>query len=240
LTKLIKILSASVGGGIVLGVGIRLGGAISGQNPDSGRKLSERLGELESRLMSLEGESPPEVSVVQSRLNRESLRTEALGEMSLRLSGELREWVEESVTARMAEVELRLGAESERGRKQMLDAFAESVQTRVIQRISKLEEEVAAQSAAMSELRECSLRTEQSIQKLLGGLGRLIVKHPPASEEAVNPSPADRTSPSEVITPLETSPKSDPLPGTGEALATLPEPPAFARQPKSNRWKIFG
>jgi hypothetical protein len=30
----------------------------------------------------------------------------------------------------------------------------------------------------MTELRECSLRTEESMQKLLGGLDRLIVTSP--------------------------------------------------------------
>jgi uncharacterized coiled-coil protein SlyX len=98
----------------------------------------------------------------------------------------------------------------------MLDAFAESVQTRVIQRISRLEEDVAGQSAAMSELRECSLRTEQSVQKLLGGLDKLVVRRPPAPEEAViDASSADPASPE-------------------------PEPPSFAPQLKAKRWKIFG
>jgi hypothetical protein len=206
LAKLIKILAASVGGGLVLGAGIRLGEAIAAQIPPSpvepDNNLAERLGELENRLRSLEAESPA-----------------AIGS-EVRLRGELRDWLEESVGVRMAEVETRLRTESERGQKQMLDAFAESVQTRVIHRISRLEEEVAGQSAAMSELRECSLRTEQSVHKLLGGLDKLIVKDPPAAEkaaEAVNPEPVAVPEPPPVI-----------------------EPPAFEARPKSSRWKIFG
>jgi len=38
-----------------------------------------------------------------------------------------------------------------------------------MQRISRLEEQVAGQSAAVQELRECSLRTESSVQKLSAG-----------------------------------------------------------------------
>ena len=53
MAKLIKILVASVGGGIVLGAGIRLGEAIAAQLPASslgaGEKLAERLGELVDR-----------------------------------------------------------------------------------------------------------------------------------------------------------------------------------------------
>lgn len=221
MAKLIRILAASVGGGLVLGAAIRLGEAVVGRYPDdAGRKLSDRLGELEARLLRLEGESGAgngsHLDKETSRLSGEERQRETSSDMSLRLRGELREWLEETVTARITDLELRLQAESERGRKQMLDAFAESVQTRVIQRISRLEEEVAGQSAAMSELRECSLRTEQSMQKLLGGLDKLVVRRSPAPEEAViDSSSADRTSPQ-------------------------PEPPTFAPQLKSKRWKIFG
>jgi uncharacterized coiled-coil protein SlyX len=185
------------------------------------------MGELENRLLSLEAGSPmpyrqpgPESGQI------DVLDRTSLDQTSLRMRGELRDWLEESVTVRMAEVETRLRTESERGQKQMLDAFAESVQTRVMHRISRLEEEVAGQSAAMNELRECSLRTEQSVHKLLGGLDRLIVKNPPAAAEApiaekagaaVTPAPAAAPEPAPVI-----------------------QPPAFETRPKSSRWKFFG
>jgi uncharacterized coiled-coil protein SlyX len=175
LSKFLKILAASIGGGIVLGAGIRLGEAIAAQNqpssPHAGgrmaenleekfeQKLNEKIEAIEDRLRNLDVESPAE------------------------LRGALRDWLDEGIDKRMAEVETRLRAESERGQKQTLDAFAESVQTRVIQRISRLEGEVAGQSAAMNELRDCTLRTERSMQKLLGGLERLVVKNPPGAEE---------------------------------------------------------
>jgi hypothetical protein len=41
-------------------------------------------------------------------------------------------------------------------------------------RVSLLEKEVAGHSAGLSELRECSLRTERTLQKLLLGIDRLI------------------------------------------------------------------
>jgi hypothetical protein len=257
--RLLKILAASVGGGLVLGAGIRFGEAMAAQYPalraDAGGKLAERLGDLENRLFSLEGEGPAaissrvnkqaaEVSAVRSELNRENRQIEALGEMNLRLRSELQNWLADNLNSRMAEVELRLRAESERSQKHMLDAFAESVQTRVIQRISRLEEEVAGQSAAMSELRECSLRTEKSMHKLLGGLDKLIVRNPPAPEQAAHASPAGSNGNTPEAPPLETSPQSSSLPGAGEAPAAAPppevEPPVFAAQLKSKRWKIFG
>jgi hypothetical protein len=206
LPKLINILAASIGGGIVLGAGIRLGEAIMAQypapGPDSGgkmvEKLEEKIGALEDRLVTLEAESPVELRV------------------------ELRDWLDESVTTRMAELETRLKAESSVGQKEMIDAFAESVQTRVIQRISRLEEEVAGQSVAMNELRDCSLRTERSMQQLLGGIERLIVKNPPAAPEAdntVHPTPDTPARPEQP--PVVATPDPEPRPGP-------------------SRWKIFG
>jgi uncharacterized coiled-coil protein SlyX len=225
LAKLIKILAASVGGGLVLGAGIRLGEAIAAQIPVSGEpghKLAERVGELENRLLSLEAESS-----AAAQPGSESGPTGVLGQTSLRLRGELRDWLEESVTVRMAEVETRLRTDSEHGQKQMLDAFAESVQTRVMHRISRLEEEVAGQSAAMNELRECSLRTERSVHKLLGGLDKLIVKNVPAAEEA----PAADEAPAA---------REESAPAAGPEPPPVIEPPAFQAPPKSSRWKFFG
>jgi hypothetical protein len=263
LAKLIKILAASVGGGLLLGAGIRLGEAIAAQIPvsglESGHKLAERLGDLENRLLNLEGEIPAaagsrpelekqtaEVAAERTHVDSESgqigvMAPATLDQTSLQLRGELRNWLEESVNVRMAEVETRLRTESERGQRQMLDAFAETVQTRVIQRISKLEEEVAGQSAAMSELRECSLRTEHSVHKLLGGLDKLIVKNPPAAEEpgeGVNLTPADAGA----VAPAERGPIPDEqaAPAASPEPPPVIEPPAFEARPKSRRWKIFG
>jgi hypothetical protein len=170
--RLISILAASIGGGLMLGAGIRLAEAMAAQDqvpqPD---KLAERIGDLESRVLTLEAQKPTAIVL------------------------------EESVASRMAEVEIRVQEESARSRKETVDAIVESVQTRVVQRISRLEEEVAAQSAAMSELRDCSLRTERSLQRLLGGLERLIVKDARQPEpgsggaHGSNPQPRSEASP---------------------------------------------
>jgi hypothetical protein len=129
----------------------------------------------------------------------------------------------------------------------MLDAFAESVQTRVTHRISRLEEEVAGQSAAMAELRDCSLRTEQSLQKLLGGLDRLLVQRP------VSPL-ADFHSDEETIKqegePAGDSPAQQPVAGANaagdesSAESSMEEgsisPPPPDLSPRPRRWSLFG
>ena len=257
--KIFNILAASVGGGIMLGAGIRLGEAIVGREPGARGEgeLAARLGSLENRLLHLEagsaGQDPDtrverqaaEVAAIRSELGRGEQQFEALSEMGLRLRTELRGWLEESVGARMTDVESRLKAEADRSQKQMLDAFAESVQTRVMQRISRLENEVAGQSAAMTELRDCSLRTEQSLQKLLGGLDRFIIPQPdPQAPPAATPSTAaepaapEPSVPEPVQTqPLQTEPvQTEPV----QREPPPPEPRLLPEQRKPRRWSLFG
>jgi hypothetical protein len=200
--KFIKILAASVGGGILLGAGIRLGEAMVGRHmattrdSENGGRVEARLGAFEDRLVNPETVSPATkadaqgerqtvpVAAIRSDLAREEERVAVVNQIGAQLRVELQGWLEQRVGSRMADVEARLRAESDDARRQMLDAFTESVQTRVTHRISRLEEEVAGQSAAMAELRDCSLRTEESLQKLLGGLDRLLVPQ-------LDPTPAD-------------------------------------------------
>ena len=239
MAKLVKIIAASVGGGLVLGAGIRLGEAIATWQPSgesaSSNKLAERLGTLEVRLQQLEGNgsAAPMAGALSGEHGASFLdwATEPKGDRlhdpdpAANLRNELKTWIEENVSTRMAEVEVRLRAETERGQQQMLDAFVESVQTRVIQRISDLEGEVAGQSAAMQELRECSLRTEQSVQKLLGGLDRLIVKQ--TNETAPSQEPARSAAPS-----------PPPIPA-GQPLAAVTSE-RHESVPRRSGWKIFG
>ncbi len=224
----------------MLGAGIRLGEALVSREPGATRepavegRLAARLGALEDRLEHLETESPKssiekqaaEVEAIRSQLAAGDEKLEAVGAIGLRLRGDLEGWLENSVAARMADVESKLRAESEQSRKQMLDAFVETVQTRVMHRIARLEEEVAGQSVAMTELRECSLRTEQSVQKLLGGLDRLVLAQqaPAAKPEAPAPKP------------------EAPAVAEPEIVAEAPEQPPPAMEPvaRSRRWGIFG
>jgi uncharacterized coiled-coil protein SlyX len=250
----IKILAASVGGGIMLGAGIRLGEAIAtresglpaGRKKSEGdRRLADRLGALENRLEDLEvgfdstsaaviaarfDTQDSELAAVRAQLKKEQSQVEDLGKTATRLRGELQDWLETSVSTRITEVETRLKTEAERSQQQMLDAFVESVQTRVIRRISGLEEEVSSQSAAMSELRACSLRTEQSMQKLLAELDRVVVRYP--SAEPAGP-PAQAPAPTEPFMISTTPVVAGPPPGP-------PAPPSLGEPRRRSKWSIFG
>ena len=172
---------------------------------ESDKKLAERIGELENRLLSLEVENPADIGHGPELEHQTSVpdavrHIDAVSETTLRLRGELRGWLEESVAARMAEVETRLRTDSERSQKQMLDAFTESVQTRVIQSgFREWKRRSPANRRRRDELRECSLRTERSVHKLLGVLDKLIVKNPQAAAEGergdLNPAAAVSNTP---------------------------------------------
>jgi uncharacterized coiled-coil protein SlyX len=262
--KLIKILAASVGGGLVLGAGIRLGEAIAtwepaGQSGAAG-KLNDRLGAIENRLQHLEADTagargsrlephPDPTTAPQAGSQIPIEPIESPGEAALRLRMELQGWMEENVATRMAEVEVRLKAESEHGRQQMLDVFVENVQTRVIHRIAQLEEEVAGQSAAMIELRECSLRTERSVQKLLGGLDKLIVKNSAAADPPLESSASPQNVGRDIQSPGAGAVIQPPeaVPPRPAETQTQPPAPSFGQpaqvsegqRRRPSRWNIF-
>lgn len=251
MAKLINILAASVGSGIMLGAGIRLGEALANRDaaprrePEGAGKFALRLDGLEERLLHLESngaagsleKQTSELAAIRSQVAAGEGKIEDLRGVSRRLRGELQGWLEDTVTTRLADLESKLKAETAHTQQQMLDAFVEGVQTRVMHRIAKLEQEVAGQSAAMTELRECSLRTEQSVQKLLGGLDRLIVDRqtPPPADQAAETGARNSTPAPAVETPESSG---QPAAAEPEPVAEPPAPVLVA--PRSRRWSIFG
>ena len=266
MAKLIRILAASLGGGLVLGAGIRLGERLvsqsAGESGEGAGKLAERLGQLEGRLSHLETtgtaqagavdlqgiesrieEQAAAVSAVRVRLDSGASEPETPAKTEERLRAELRAWMDQRVDERLRSVETKLRRESDEAQREMLNAVVESVQTRVILRISKLEDEVAGQAAGMQELRDCTLRTEQSMQKLLGGIDRLIAAQP--AREAIPQQPARE----DAVVP-EIQPERGPWPAAGETqgpnrpqsgegnAATGPGHADPAG--RSRRWSIFG
>jgi chromosome segregation ATPase len=169
LATLIKVLAASLGGGLVFGAGIRLGDALARRESGS-RKSYRGSGGLEARME----KQAADISAMRLQLAVESRQIEALSDLSSHLKRDLPDWIEKSVAERIEQAEADLKAESERNRKETLEIFVEEVQTRVAHRISWLEEEVSLHSAAVTELRACSLRTEASIEKLAGSIDRLL------------------------------------------------------------------
>jgi len=202
MAKLINVLAASVGGGLILGAGMRFAQASAQKNspvpaPERPDVLS-RLGAIEARLKALEHTAPPAGagaldesgagSAILSRLETHREEAEAVraslaladrlvaeaGERSERTGAEVRQWAAGEISRQIGAAETRLRGQIEDSRKQTVDAVMTEVQTRVVQRISRLERDVEGQSTAMAELREYSIATEKSMQRLLAGIDRLV------------------------------------------------------------------
>ena len=246
-------------------------------------KLASRLDMIESRLARFEQparQDAPARSAAASglklrldaqRADAEALRTRLaaaeagihrMGGRGERMRGELEGWINNEIRKQVAAAEGSLTAVVEEAQKETLDAFVESVQRRVIVRISRLEHEMSRQSNVMSELKESAEHTERSMERLLTGLDRLMVardandrKPSPVptpvqsqSMQAVQPAtsfPADVVqdpSPAPLQTPAET--RESPAAVAAHPLDPQPKPEPSERVPgakhKSRKWSFFG
>ena len=176
--KLIQLLAVSAGGGLLLGAGLKLGerrregnGAVSADEADRIDLFLTRLEALERRIdafQSQDGQTQgaqshsgapgphPANSAVNGHLSRESEIEEQFAAMEARLRREL-------------------GLRGKDG----IGLVAEGIEKRIEERIGPLEAELASQRASVIELREYSLRTERSVQKLLEGVDRLVAAQAP-------------------------------------------------------------
>ncbi|HXJ39479.1 MAG TPA: hypothetical protein VNH18_09375 [Bryobacteraceae bacterium] len=232
MAKLIRILAASIGSGMVLGFGVRALSDKAGkreqrqepQEPTPG--TDNRIASLERRLRLLEEDKTNSTDSNKGAPNqrfeshgdqaeaiRLNLQAAEAGLASLQRGGErFRSEIESSlrrdadrqiasnVDERIAGVEARLrslaaslGEEvrqqlDETLRRETLAAVDRGLAGAVGVRISRLEQDVAAQSTAMQELRECAMHTERNMQKLLAGIDRLISAQGPSAQPESEPS----------------------------------------------------
>jgi uncharacterized coiled-coil protein SlyX len=199
--KLIKILAASIGGGMALGYSVRALSESKTRNsqPEDPRQpeleLDNRLTALERRLWRLE----------------ENRHFSAPGAETQQFGASLREDVERQVERvlddRVGELEERLRSATSRLSEEIRTQTTEAVKLEtaraverglagaVDSRFAKLEANVASQSAALQDLRECSLQTERSVQRLLAGIDRLVTAQERARQNGpqLEPEPISST-----------------------------------------------
>jgi hypothetical protein len=245
MAKLINILAASVGGGLVLGASIRLGEALGssvvrgaqrhrvapaaqaeeeGPNRGSARSLvNGRLDRLEEKLSRISpaqaersrtdaippsaaprasAEDAPEwldvlagvvaridrqqadVEAIQRQMSGATRAADSIDEIAGNVRDDLHRQLREEMDRRLTALEKNLYLSVEAARKETVDAMMASMEARVTPRISRLENDVISQSAAMTELRDCSLQSERSIQRLLTALEKVVAPKTGAAEFA--------------------------------------------------------
>ena len=198
--------------------------------------VARRLGELEARLIAIDVHSgdyvdaviagqTAELGLIQERLRQ---RAEPKLPSADDIRHEVQGWVNSTLNARLAEMEARLRDENEQKQQAVLDVFIESLQTRVVQRIAKLEADVTSQGIALTGLHDYSLQTERNMQKLLAGVERLIAGQPSApaapTESQVLSVPAPAPPVSAEVVPSDGIETTPPAAVVETPRNNLPEP----------------
>jgi uncharacterized coiled-coil protein SlyX len=248
--SVLKTLAISFGGGLALGAGMRLA-----QGPAKGRSeapvdldpLLARLKDVESRIVEMESTEhvaavaptpAPPVFVERTLAAFESRLAAQLSDVE-HLRGEIRHvderlgaldvqlpvLIQSTVDVRFREVEQKLQHDFEEAQSRSMSAFVETLQTKVVERISTLETNLAEQSQVIGKLRDASVRSDENLQKMLAGIERLV-------DQSKAPPPAPAASP-----PPPPAPVPEPV-ATHREAAEEPEPPiagvSVRERPRAN------
>ena len=105
---------------------------------------------------------------------RNAEQIEAFGQKVVMLERQVPAHIETSVNAKMAELEERLRGEFRDIHYRTVDAFAETIENRVVGRITALENSLIEQSHSIVALREKSLKTDDNLTRLLEAVEKLL------------------------------------------------------------------
>ena len=114
-----------------------------------------------------------DVDSIRQQVSKATRALDSLGDIANHLRGDLQKELSRNLDERLAVVEARVHLRMEAAQGETLDAMVSAMENRVTPRIVRMESEIAGQTAAVSELRECALQSERSIQRLLGVLERI-------------------------------------------------------------------
>jgi len=107
------------------------------------------------------------------------------------LQNELDNALDKRLEERLAALETRIHLKMEASQNQTMDAMVNAMENRMAPRIIRMENEIEGQTAAVSELRECALQSERSVQRLIGVLEHLVTPSRPSE-----PAPSGAAQPS--------------------------------------------
>jgi tetratricopeptide (TPR) repeat protein len=154
--------------------------------------LLDRLDELEGRVMEMETGEEPLPADPREWLSREL--ADSLGDsrysdsrggrgggsrLSAReMEARLPQMIEEAVTKRFQSMAGKLQEEIEEQHVRTLETFVKNIQTKLVQRVSVLEQNMSQQAEAMQQLREYNQRTEDNLGRLLSGVDKLATELP--------------------------------------------------------------
>jgi TolA-binding protein len=264
--SIIKGLALTFGGGIALGVGIKIGqSAAASRVPETEgtedlvlEPVLDRLESVEGRIVQVEtalAHPPaapdvvmPEVGILHQQIvthdhelenlrndirtidERSSQTLEEIGKTVGALESKLPSMIEATATPRISQMEERLRTEIEENQARAIETLVDNLQTKVVQRISALENDFSGQSEAINQLRDYSLKTDLNMQRLISGVDRLAAEISKRSEVPA-PPPAPPPAPSSEA--RSTPPPMNGTPATAPvSVQAAPEPmPPPAKPP---------
>jgi cytochrome c-type biogenesis protein CcmH/NrfG/uncharacterized coiled-coil protein SlyX len=248
----LKTLAISFGGGLALGAGLRLTQGPAKTRPEPRLDLDPllaRLRSVETRIVEMESGAPviatsaspvvPEktLAAFESRLAARLVDVEQLRGEVRRVDQRLGDLdsqipiiIQSTVNVRFGEVERKLQQDFEQAQSRSMAAFVETLQTKVVERISTLETNLAEQSQAIGKLRDASVRSDENLQKMLIGIERLVDQ-----TKAPQPPPPAATLPATPVRALAQQPSvAEPVAAHADAPATPPAVPAYAGLPQQH------
>jgi uncharacterized coiled-coil protein SlyX len=202
--SIVKGLALTLGGGLAVGLGIKIGQSSAPPAPvetvDFGPVL-DRIEGVENRIVTVEAalKEPgpmviPSLQELEDRVSSQSNQVEALRAAFQRatevhdsridklgyavdgLEARLPELIEHSIKPKFEEMHERVQREMQETASQTLELFADRIQSRVVEKITSIEGDLGRQSDAINDLRDYSLKTDQNLQRLLAGVENLADK----------------------------------------------------------------
>jgi len=229
-SRLLRNIAVSIGAGLAAGFARRVVPQSAPRRSANFYPILDRLENIETRVARVELTPPPivvpepeeiealgtlvsshaeDISSLREELarieRRNSLQAEAFGDKIAQLECQVPLQIEARIAARIAELEHRLRGEFQEIHYRTVDAFAETIENRVVNRINVLENSLIEQSRSIVSLREKTAKTDDSLQRLLQAVEKLC-------ERAEGKAQVQLVTPDEPApTPVPAAPPEEPI-----------------------------
>ena len=179
---------------------------------DGLKHVERRLGEVDAQIPAVvQSNVNLRFREVESRLQRdyEEAHSRSMAAFVETLESKVVEipaLVQSTVDVRFREVQSKLQQDFEEAQNRSMAAFVDTLQSKVVNRINTLETNLSEQSQVIGKLRDSSVRTDESLQKMLVGIERLVeqgrVPQTPSEAPPVSPAPPPQPVAAKPVEPL--------------------------------------
>ena len=194
---------------------------------ESGPMLLPSVHDLEEQVKSQGSMVEQLRAAIQQSVIKHDSRIDDLGYALNNLESKIPELIDQSIHPKFEELHDRVQREMQETASQTLEVFADRIQARVVEKITSIEGDLTRQSEAINHLRDYSLKTDQSLERLLAGVESLADKinrkfeTPAEPQRLVPPQPAEPLSARSQVPPTG---GVSPAPPVSPVVQPSPEP----------------